>query len=183
MTSATLDAENFSKYFYSCPIFTIPGRMYPVETLYTKEPETDYMDAALITVMQIHLSEPPGDILLFLTGQEEINTACEILFERMKALSPKVPDLIILPIYSALPSELECLGVQRPSYGSQKPWASGWSAWEFLGYSSSPPSLWYHRLFLLFALIPLRLRLQRALTRGLLKTAYLREVASRIPST
>ena len=94
--------------------------MYPVETLYTKEPETDYMDAALITVMQIHLSEPPGDILLFLTGQEEINTACEILFERMKALSPKVPDLIILPIYSALPSELECLGVQRPSYGSHE---------------------------------------------------------------
>ena len=57
--------------------------------------------------MQIHLSEPPGDILLFLTGQEEIDTACEILFERMKALGPKVPELIILPIYSALPSEVQ----------------------------------------------------------------------------
>jgi ATP-dependent RNA helicase DHX8/PRP22 len=62
VTSATLDAEKFSKYLYSCPIFTIPGRMYPVETVYTKEPETDYMDAALITVMQIHHSDPPGDI-------------------------------------------------------------------------------------------------------------------------
>ncbi|TFK41861.1 P-loop containing nucleoside triphosphate hydrolase protein [Crucibulum laeve] len=107
VTSATLDAEKFSKYFFGCPIFTIPGRTYPVEILYTKEPESDYLDASLITVMQIHLSEPPGDILLFLTGQEEIDTACEILFERMKALGPKVPELIILPIYSALPSEVQ----------------------------------------------------------------------------
>jgi hypothetical protein len=73
----------------------------------TKEPELDYLDASLITVMQIHLSEPPGDILLFLTGQEEIDTACEILFKFMKALGPKVPELIILPIYSALPSEVQ----------------------------------------------------------------------------
>ena len=71
------------KYFFGCPIFTIPGRTFPVEVLYTKEPESDYLDASLITVMQIHLSEPSGDILLFLTGQEEIDTACEILFERM----------------------------------------------------------------------------------------------------
>ena len=45
------------------------GRTFPVEILYTKAPETDYLDAALITVMQIHLSEPPGDVLMFLTGQ------------------------------------------------------------------------------------------------------------------
>ena len=63
------------------------------------------MDAALITVMQIHLQEPPGDVLLFLTGQEEIDTACQILFERMKSLGPSLPELIILPVYSALPSE------------------------------------------------------------------------------
>ena len=41
---------------------------YPVEILYTREPETDYLDASLITVMQIHLNEPTGDVLLFLTG-------------------------------------------------------------------------------------------------------------------
>ncbi|KAG8825302.1 DEAH-box ATP-dependent RNA helicase prp22 [Serendipita sp. 401] len=105
ITSATLDAEKFSKYFFKCPIFTIPGKIFPVEVLYSREPETDYLDAALITVMQIHLSEPPGDILVFLTGQEEIDTSCEILFERMKALGPQVPQLIILPVYSALPSE------------------------------------------------------------------------------
>ena len=53
-------------------------------------PESDYLDAALITVMQIHLSEPEGDVLLFLTGQEEIETCCQILFERMKSLGPQV---------------------------------------------------------------------------------------------
>lgn len=86
VTSATLDAVKFSQYFFEAPIFTIPGRTFPVEVMYTKEPETDYLDASLITVMQIHLREPPGDILLFLTGQEEIDTACEILYERMKSL-------------------------------------------------------------------------------------------------
>ncbi|KAJ3022697.1 DEAH-box ATP-dependent RNA helicase prp22 [Thoreauomyces humboldtii] len=106
-TSATLDAERFSTYFFNCPILTIPGRTYPVEILFAKEPESDYLDSALITVMQIHLSEPAGDILLFLTGQEEIDTAAEILFERMKALGPMVPELIVLPVYSALPSEMQ----------------------------------------------------------------------------
>ncbi|EEY15167.1 pre-mRNA-splicing factor ATP-dependent RNA helicase prp22 [Verticillium alfalfae VaMs.102] len=106
-TSATLDADKFSSYFNGCPIFTIPGRTFPVEVLYSREPESDYLDAALVTVMQIHLTEPPGDILLFLTGQEEIDTSCEILFERMKALGPNVPELLILPVYSALPNEMQ----------------------------------------------------------------------------
>ena len=120
VTSATLDAEKFSSYFYDCPIFTIPGRTYPVEVLYTKEPESDYLDASLITVMQIHLSEPPGDILLFLTGQEEIDTSCEILFERMRALGPSVPELIILPIYSALPSEMQTKIFEPAPPGARK---------------------------------------------------------------
>jgi ATP-dependent RNA helicase DHX8/PRP22 len=120
VTSATLDAEKFSNYFNQCPIFTIPGRTYPVEVLYTKEPESDYLDAALITVMQIHLSEPPGDILLFLTGQEEIDTSCEILYERMKALGPSVPELIILPVYSALPSEMQSRIFEPAPPGSRK---------------------------------------------------------------
>lgn len=107
VTSATLDAEKFSGYFFNCNIFTIPGRTYPVEILYTKQPESDYLDAALITVMQIHLTEPEGDILLFLTGQEEIDTACQILYERIKGLGKNVPELIILPVYSALPSEMQ----------------------------------------------------------------------------
>ena len=94
--------------------------MYPVEKLYCKEPESDYLDSALITVMQIHLSEPSGDILLFLTGQEEIDTSCEILFERMKALGPNVPELIILPIYSALPSEVQSRVFEPAPPGARK---------------------------------------------------------------
>ncbi|KAL2020464.1 hypothetical protein VTK56DRAFT_8430 [Thermocarpiscus australiensis] len=120
VTSATLDADKFSEYFNSCPIFTIPGRTFPVEILYSREPESDYLDAALTTVMQIHLSEPMGDILLFLTGQEEIDTACEILYERMKALGPSVPELIILPVYSALPSEMQSRIFEPAPPGSRK---------------------------------------------------------------
>lgn len=120
ITSATLDADKFATYFNNCPIFTIPGRTYPVEVLYTKDPESDYLDAALITVMQIHLSEPPGDILLFLTGQEEIDTASEILFERMKALGSDVPELIVLPVYSALPSEMQSRIFDPAPPGSRK---------------------------------------------------------------
>ncbi|KAK0667789.1 P-loop containing nucleoside triphosphate hydrolase protein [Cercophora samala] len=120
VTSATLDADKFSEYFNACPIFTIPGRTFPVEILYSREPESDYLDAALTTVMQIHLSEPMGDILLFLTGQEEIDTSCEILFERMKALGPSVPELIILPVYSALPSEMQSRIFDPAPPGSRK---------------------------------------------------------------
>lgn len=110
VTSATLDAEKFSTYFFNARIFTIPGRTFPVEILYSKEPETDYIEASLITVLQIHLCEPPGDILLFLTGQEEIDTACQTLHERMRKLeSMQPPPLIILPVYSALPSEMQTM--------------------------------------------------------------------------
>ena len=120
VTSATLDADKFSEYFNKCPIFTIPGRTFPVEIMYSREPESDYLDAALVTVMQIHLTEPQGDILLFLTGQEEIDTSCEILYERMKALGPSVPELIILPVYSALPSEMQSKIFEPAPPGSRK---------------------------------------------------------------
>ena len=120
VTSATLDAEKFSAFFNDCPIFRIPGRTYPVEIYYSKEPESDYLDAALITVMQIHLTEPKGDILVFLTGQEEIDTACQILHDRMKALGDDVPGLIILPVYSALPSEMQTKIFEPAPDGSRK---------------------------------------------------------------
>src|SRR5690242_1690654 len=53
--------------------------MFPVEIFYTPEPERDYLEAAIRTVTQIHLCEPAGDILLFLTGEEEIEDACKKL--------------------------------------------------------------------------------------------------------
>jgi len=120
VTSATLDAEKFSNYFFECPIFTIPGRTFPVEIMYTKDPEPDYLDASIVTVMQIHLSEPAGDILLFLTGQEEIDTSSEILYNRMKALGDLAPELIVLPVYGALPSEMQSRIFEPAPEGARK---------------------------------------------------------------
>lgn len=69
--SATLDAGKFQVYFDHCPLLTIPGRTHPVEIFYTPEPERDYLEAAIRTVIQIHMCEvDEGDVLLFLTGQE-----------------------------------------------------------------------------------------------------------------
>jgi ATP-dependent RNA helicase DHX8/PRP22 len=120
VTSATLDAEKFSKYFFDCPIFTIPSRIYPVEVLYTEELDTDYLDASLNVVSKIHFSESPGDILLFLTGQGEIDDAHQRLVERMKALGPDVPELIILPIYAALPSDIQSRVFEPTPHGARK---------------------------------------------------------------
>ena len=60
ISSATLDAEKFSEYFDFAPIFRIPGRRYPVDILYTRQPEADFLDAAVVTVLQIHVTQPPG---------------------------------------------------------------------------------------------------------------------------
>lgn len=120
VTSATLDAEKFASYFFNCPIFTIPGRLFPVEVLFAKDPVSDYLEESLLTVMRIHLSEPAGDILLFLTGQEEIDTAAEILYGRMKNLGSNVPELVILPVYSALPSEMQTRIFDPAPLGSRK---------------------------------------------------------------
>ncbi|PWA55988.1 DNA/RNA helicase, ATP-dependent, DEAH-box type, conserved site-containing protein [Artemisia annua] len=120
VTSATLDAEKFSEYFFSCNIFTIPGRTFPVEIFYSIQPESDYVEAAIITVTEIHMTKPEGDILLFLTGQEEIEHACQCLFERMKRLGKNTPELIILPVYSALPSEMQSRIFEPAPSGKRK---------------------------------------------------------------
>lgn len=119
ITSATLDAEGFSKYFCGCPIFTIPGRMFPVKIMYAKQAEPDYVDEALITAMNIHLSEPAGDILIFLTGKEEIDNACETLFDRIRRLKD-APPIIILPVYSALPHEQQTRIFEPAPIGERK---------------------------------------------------------------
>ena len=104
ISSATLDAEKFSEFFDDAPIFRIPGRRYPVTTYYTKAPEADYIEATVVSVMQIHVTQPLGDILVFLTGQEEIEKVCEDLTERVRKLGTKIKELIVLPIYANLPS-------------------------------------------------------------------------------
>ncbi|XP_061358883.1 pre-mRNA-splicing factor ATP-dependent RNA helicase DEAH1-like isoform X2 [Gastrolobium bilobum] len=120
ISSATLDAEKFSDYFDTAPIFKIPGRRYPVEINFTKAPEADYLDAAIVTSLQIHVTQPPGDILVFLTGQEEIETAEEILKHRTRGLGTKIAELIICPIYANLPTELQAKIFEPTPEGARK---------------------------------------------------------------
>lgn len=120
ISSATLDAEKFSAYFDDAPIFRIPGRRYPVTTYYTKSPEADYLAAAVTTTMQIHLTQPDGDILVFLTGQEEIESLQERLIFIGKKLKGKMKELIVVPIYASLPPELQAEIFKPTPIGSRK---------------------------------------------------------------
>ncbi|XP_075253098.1 putative pre-mRNA-splicing factor ATP-dependent RNA helicase PRP1 isoform X2 [Convolutriloba macropyga] len=106
--SATLDAGKFQEYFDNCPLMSVPGRTHPVEIFYTPEPERDYLEAAIRTVVQIHMCEEvKGDILLFLTGQEEIEEACKRLQKEIDNLGPDVGMLSTIPLYSTLPPNLQ----------------------------------------------------------------------------
>ena len=78
-----------------------------MDIYYTKAPEADYIDACVVSVLQIHATQPLGDILVFLTGQEEIETCQELLQERSRRLGSKIRELIILPVYSNLPSDMQ----------------------------------------------------------------------------
>lgn len=71
--------------------------------------QADYLHAAVVTTLQIHVSQPPGDVLIFLTGQEEIEAAEELLKQRTRGLGSKIGELIIAPIYANLPSDLQVL--------------------------------------------------------------------------
>ncbi|KAL3753059.1 hypothetical protein ACJRO7_000455, partial [Eucalyptus globulus] len=79
ISSAKLDVEKFIDFFHSTLIFRYPGRRYPVEILHTRAPEADYLNAAIVIALQIHVQQPCGDILIFLTGQEEIEAVEELL--------------------------------------------------------------------------------------------------------
>lgn len=106
--SATLDAGKFQQYFDNAPLMNVPGRTHPVEIFYTPEPERDYLEAAIRTVIQIQMCEEiAGDLLLFLTGQEEIEEACKRIKREMDNLGPEVGELKCIPLYSTLPPNLQ----------------------------------------------------------------------------
>ena len=107
ISSATMNAAKFAEYFDDAPIFNIPGRRYPVDIHYTPQPEANYLAAAITTVFQIHTTQGKGDILVFLTGQDEIDAAEQNITEISRKLGTRVPELVICPIYANLPSELQ----------------------------------------------------------------------------
>jgi pre-mRNA-splicing factor ATP-dependent RNA helicase DHX38/PRP16 len=107
ITSATMNADKFANFFGRAPIFHIPGRTFPVDIFFSKTPVEDYVDGSVWQVMQIHLQAPlPGDILVFMTGQEDIETMCEALADKMAKLESPTP-VLILPIYSQLAADLQ----------------------------------------------------------------------------
>eukprot|EP00124_Ichthyophonus_hoferi_P005201 Ihof_evm1s698 gene=Ihof_evmTU1s698 len=118
--SATLDTDKFTT-FFECPVIRIPGRNYPVDILYGDLVSEDnikcpyqarYALHCAEVAMKIHQSEPEGDILVFLTGQAEIDKVCQLLYKRSEALyyrydviDPHVEGLMILPLYGSMPTE------------------------------------------------------------------------------
>ncbi|KAK9104172.1 hypothetical protein Scep_021016 [Stephania cephalantha] len=124
VTSATLNAQKFSNFFGSVPIFHIPGRTFPVNILYSKSPCEDYVEGAVKQAMTIHITSASGDILIFMTGQDEIEATCYALAERMEQLvsttKKGVPKLSILPIYSQLPADLQAKIFEKAEEGARK---------------------------------------------------------------
>jgi len=124
VTSATLNAQKFSHFFGNVPIFHIPGRTFPINILWSKTPVEDYVKGAVKQAMTIHMTSPPGDILIFMTGQDEIEAACHSLagiMEQMVLSSKKeVLKLLILPVYSQLPADLQAKIFQKTEDGARK---------------------------------------------------------------
>ncbi|KAK1942377.1 putative pre-mRNA-splicing factor ATP-dependent RNA helicase mog-5 [Phytophthora citrophthora] len=125
ITSATLDADRFADFFGEptsskkkqvkvkpCPVVKIPGRVFPVDIFHSKQrqimghrgPLSTYVRAAVETTMQVHNSEEPGHVLVFLTGQREIEDACgqiRALYREQERRSDRM-ELRVLPLYGAL---------------------------------------------------------------------------------
>lgn len=119
VTSATMNADRFSSFYGGAPQFTIPGRTFPVDVIHQSSPVEDYVDAAVKQVITIHLQSGPGDILVFMTGQEDIEATCEIIAERMELLDKPAP-LEILPIYSQMPADLQAKIFRSAKKGTRK---------------------------------------------------------------
>uniref|UniRef100_A0A9J8C556 Probable ATP-dependent RNA helicase DHX35 n=1 Tax=Cyprinus carpio carpio TaxID=630221 RepID=A0A9J8C556_CYPCA len=115
VASATLDAKKFHDFFNlnesgdpnkdTCAILTVEGRTFPVDIFYTVSPVPDYVKATVETVMKIHETEEDGDVLAFLTGQEEVEKVVSMLQEQARTLSRygMKKHLCVLPMYAGLP--------------------------------------------------------------------------------
>lgn len=119
VTSATLNSDRFSRFFGGAPEFIIPGRTFPVDIQYSRSPCEDYVDSAVKQVLSIHVSQPAGDILVFMTGQEDIEVTCELVEERLQQLVDP-PKLLVLPIYSQMPADLQAKIFDRAPPGVRK---------------------------------------------------------------
>uniref|UniRef100_T1IZ17 RNA helicase n=1 Tax=Strigamia maritima TaxID=126957 RepID=T1IZ17_STRMM len=119
--SATMDVDSFSSYFNNAPVLYLEGRQYPVQIMYAKENQSDYLFSVLVTVFQIHQEQPfPGDILVFLTGQDEINSVIKHIKDVARFLPNDVRPLTVLPLYASLPAAQQMLAVTPISSGARR---------------------------------------------------------------
>lgn len=119
--SATIDPRKFLAFFPNGnSVFAVPGRQFPVRLFYTAEPQQDYLDAAIVSIVQVHGEKPPGDILVFLTGQEEIEAVQRILEENRKFLPKTAPRLLVCPIFASLPAGQQMAAFKRAPHGCRK---------------------------------------------------------------
>ncbi|TKR77725.1 hypothetical protein L596_018643 [Steinernema carpocapsae] len=115
ISSATLDAELFRDFFElntssdrekdTATIISVEGRMHPVAVYYTKNSVPNYVNATVDTIIELHKSEPSGDILAFLPGQDDVDFVCDRLHENLKSLREAKYKLWIVPMYGALPAK------------------------------------------------------------------------------
>ncbi|KAK2065312.1 hypothetical protein LY76DRAFT_586335, partial [Colletotrichum caudatum] len=114
-----MNAKRFSDFYGGAPEFVIPGRTFPVDVMFHRSPVEDYVDQAVQQVLAIHVSMDQGDILVFMTGQEDIEVTCELIQRRLDALNDP-PKLSILPIYSQMPADLQSKIFDRAAPGVRK---------------------------------------------------------------
>lgn len=107
VTSATLRTDQLSRYYFGCPLLSVSGRCYPVAILHQDSPKEQRVDIAVQIAIRIHLNEPAGDILAFLTGFEECEGATKKCFQKLEEISHKraVPPMMIVPLYGAQTAE------------------------------------------------------------------------------
>lgn len=112
VSSATLQAEDFASFFaddgvanIQCRIISIEGRAFPVDVLYLESPAEDYIEKAVQVAFEVHMNETSGDILVFLSGREEIETAIQLLSERAAGLHSKAHGLLAVPLYAGLTTD------------------------------------------------------------------------------
>ncbi|XP_010755444.2 probable ATP-dependent RNA helicase DHX40 [Larimichthys crocea] len=131
--SATLEADKLSAFLSNCPVFAIPGRTFPVTCTFgtavgPKDTEsTGYVKEVVKMALDVHTSEMAGDILVFLTGQSEIERACDLLYEKAETIDYRydvqdqtVEGLLILPLYGSMPTDQQRQIFQPPPSGIRK---------------------------------------------------------------
>ncbi|KAI0761980.1 P-loop containing nucleoside triphosphate hydrolase protein [Trametes elegans] len=101
--SATLEAEKFSRFYNNAKVVYVKGRQHPVTIYHTSASQPDYVDAALRTFFQIHTDRPQGDVLIFLPGQEDIESLEKSIQLYANQLPKDLPGVLVCPMYAALP--------------------------------------------------------------------------------